>query len=364
MAVTFLQPEDLQPITGQLNALAGADAAFHDQLAALEARVAALEVVPDPDPQPDPQPTELNLQLLGGLRLNLAYGRGGIAIDHTAKKLYVVGHSQRNEVAEIDLPEAYGTGSDVNAWPILNPTRIIPGWWQGGYANSLAFIDGKLWAAPKSGYDTNPPNSTTLYAMTGETLAIPLPRQRFSGFIKSATGVEFGCGGYESGQGYAYGPTLATLDGQVLMNRDNTNSWDKRERREPNYFRSTTPGNYTWVALDPVDIDGDGDLDGCWACDRIYGGGLRFSHGVYYWPHMGCGEINYNWQTPTFGATTKTYQYRYDPASYSRIGWKEFDGGRVVGHELMPDGKVCLSIGSAWTQGTETKPAIKFYEEI
>lgn len=351
--ISFLQPDDLQPITGQLNALAGADAAFHDQLAALEARVAALEVVPPPPPPP-PTPTELNLQLLGGWRLTGEFSRGHLAIDHATMRAFVVGHAQRNEVNEYKLP-AMGVGADVNTYPKVVRTNLIPGFWQGGYGSGIVWDKTQLKVAPKKFYDTAPPTTTTIYAQDGTTQVVNVPRQRFGGFVKSATGYELGSGGYESGQGFAMGPTLASLDGTKLIDFPQNAAWAGRCPRDPNYW---PVGADDWTALKPV------DGKGVWACDRVFGGGLRFNHGIYYWCWCGIGDIDYKRQNETFAATNKTYLYRFDPVTYKLIDWKEFPIGKVCGQEISPEGKyVYLIEAQAWASGMyKEDPVLKVYE--
>src|SRR5690349_20299049 len=61
-----------------------------------------------------------NRQLLGGWRLTQEFARGGLAIDFATMRCWMVGHSQRHEVLEFNLP-AMGTGTDVNAWPAVTP---------------------------------------------------------------------------------------------------------------------------------------------------------------------------------------------------------------------------------------------------
>ena len=373
MAVTFLTPDDLQSITGRVAALEATHppvpfdpSALQSSIAALEARVAALEVVPDPDPQPDPQPTELNLQLLGGWRLTGEFSRGQLAIDHAAMRAFVVGHARRNEVYEYKLP-AMGVGSDINAYPKVVRTNLIPGWWSSDpniYANGIIYEGGQLKVAARKFYDTAPPSTTVIKAQDGTQQNINLPRQRFAGFVKSPVGYELGCGGYESGQGSAYGPTLAKLDGTILINHDLTNTWAKRCPREPNYYPSGHVDS--WVALEPRDTNGDGVKEGVWACDTVSGGGLRFPHGIYYWAWMGLGDLDYGRQNETFAAPgqNKTYLYRFDPVTYKLIGWKEFGDRKFCGQEISPDGKyVYLIEGNAWASGMHAvDPVLKVYE--
>lgn len=305
---------------------------------------------------------ESTFKLLGGWRITGEFAIGGIAIDHVNRKLYMVGHGQRNEVYEYDLPE-HGTGSDPAAWPRVNMVRKIPGWWEGGYANNLAFHEGKLWAAPRKFYDMKPPPNLVLFAMSGETKNIFLPRQEYGGFVKSPGSKfpEVGGGGYESGQGSAFGPTLAKLDGTRLIHHDMSGKWNTREKREPNYYPVGHKDG--WTALEPRTINGK--IEGRWACDRIYGGGIRLPTGIYYWPQMGIGDIDYKRQCRTFAATNVTYQYRYHPESYKLIDWKPFDGlGAIVGQDISPDGKLLyLNEEHIWKSGIyKVDPALRLYE--
>ncbi|HMO36419.1 MAG TPA: hypothetical protein PKA06_10275, partial [Gemmatales bacterium] len=294
-----------------------------------------------------PQITEF--VLLGGWRLTAEFARGGMAIDHTGKKLYLVGHAERDEVYEYELPEM-GPGQDPQQWPALKPVRVIPGWWQDGYANSLAYHEGKLWAAIRKFYDTSPPKTLTLFASDGSQKEINLPRQQFSGFVKSAGKFpELGCGGYESGQGSAFGPTLATIEGKALIYHDFNADWKSREKREPNYY--PVERKDCWTALEPREIQGK--LEGRWACDRVYGGGVRLPSGIYFWPYMGIGDIDYARQSTTFAAKDQTYLYQYDPTNYALIGWKALpELGLITGHEVSPDGKLIYLVeGNVWKSG-------------
>lgn len=304
---------------------------------------------------------ESTFKLLGGWRITGEFAIGGIAIDHANRKLYMVGHAQRHEVYEYDLPE-HGTGSDPAKWPRVNIVRTIPGWWEGGYANNLVFHDGKLWAAPRMFYDMKPPPNLILFARTKETKNVFLPRQQYGGFVKSPGQFpEVGGGGYESGQGSAFGPTLGKLDGTRLIHHDMSGKWDTREKREPNYF--TLKGKDGWTALEPRIINGK--KEGRWACDRIYGGGIRLPTGIYYWPHMGIGDINYDRQNRTFAAKNVTYQYRYHPETYQLLGWKEIpDLGGIIGQDVSPDGKLLyLNEENVWKNGIyKVDPALRVYE--
>lgn len=333
-------------------------AASKADLATLKLRVEALEKLVTPPPPPPS--SELNLTLQGGYRITGEFSRGAIAIDHANRKMWMVGHAQRNEVYEYDLP-VMGTGSNVNTWPILPIKRIIQGWWPAGegYANGLAFWNGKLWACPRVFYDMQPPPVTKMYATDGEVRTINIPRQKFAGFVKSAGGLELGGGGYESGQGSSSGPSLAKLDGTALIQygwpslpSDSPAAWNERCPREPNYWYIGHTDN--WVAWEPRP-NSSGVVEGRWASDRIYGGGIRHSTGIYFWPWMGTGELNYALQTSTFALDkdNRTYLYRYDPTTYKLSGWKLRDfTGPILGQEISPDGQTLyLTEGSQWASG-------------
>jgi len=356
--------------------------------------------VPEPVPIPDPTPTPVPLPpvstgperaLLGGYRIAAEFARGGIAIDFDRNKLWMAGHAQRWEICEYDLP-AMGTGSDVDAWPRVDPVRIMPPWWPKGYPNGLAFWRGKLWVAPRVFYDSgaDDPNTPSpeasseenliLYAADGETIELPYDRQAFSGFVKRGPGLDpyIGCGGYESGQGTSAGPTLATLDGKVLIEYGwpgepgpNLEHWNERAPRDPNYRNMVgfanlgdtaaiaVPGD-SWTGWLPRDVNGT--LEGRWASDRIFGGGLALPEGITYWAWMGIGDLDYRWQGYTFAKEQRTYRYRYDPTTFQLLGYEaqpQFDTNglnrdsvnAVCGQELGTDGKVYFAHGYQWASG-------------
>jgi hypothetical protein len=96
-------------------------------------------------------------------------------------------------------------------------------------------------------------------------------------------------------------------------------------------------------------------MQGRWASDQIFGGGLVLPEGISYWPIMGMGDLDYGRQSLCFAASDKlrTYEYRYNATTYQFIGYQgrpEFDGYQAVikGQELGPDGKVYLSHSNQW----------------
>lgn len=376
MPATVTTPEDLQPIEGSLNLLNSrvtalesapqdpAIAQLQAAVAALDVRVKALEVPAPPPPPPPPPPatTELKLELVGGWRLNGEYSAGVLAMDH-AGKAWISGHAQRAELNRYDLP-AMGTGTNPALWPLVARAELIPSFWSGGSVNGLKWDGNKLKVVVRNGYDTNPPPTLTIFSSDGTQEVINLPRQRFGGFVKGVNSLELGGGGYESGQGWARGPTLAKMDGTILIDFPQTSDPLKCCPREPNYWAADP--TQVWVAMGPI------DGKGYWSCDRIYGGGIRHSTGIYFWAWMGTGDLDYKRQTLTFAADgfDKCYRYRFDPVTHKLIGWKEETTmGRVAGHEWSPDGKFLYMVESNYwvlnPDGTKQyvkDPVLKCYE--
>jgi hypothetical protein len=313
-------------------------------------------------------------KLLGGFRVaGVNFARGTIAVDWTTRTMRLAGKDGNQELVEYQLPEQLGTGDDLAQWPVLQPTRKVPAWWMKEpnhgmalYVNGICHFRGKWWVSVKAYYDTAPPPTLRLYAEDGEVLTVRLGRQAYSGFVKRGPGQDpyLGCGGYESGQGWTTGPTLATLDGRVLIGQQWTPDWNGREKRPPNY--SCAKDQDSWVALKPRMIDGK--LEGRWACDRVYGGGLVLPEGVTYWCFLGTGVIDYNIQhtTPsdTFAITNKTYEYRYDKSNFRFLSYTETKLGKIGGQDLDPKGRIWLCESNAWRNDSPyvVDPVLRVFE--
>lgn len=316
---------------------------------------------PTEPPPTEPPPSTGSRQLLGGWNFPFDWQRGAIAIDFSSMTLYMVGHSQRQEILEFALPPM-GTG-DESTWPLVQPSRVIQRFWSTGNAYGLAIFRGTLWVAPRVFYD-QPPSSEenlTLYAQDGETISLPYKRQVFAGFVKRGPGLDpfIGGGGYDSGQGTRSGPSLATLDGQILLEYgwpghpgDNLEHWNERAPREPNYSVKTDD----WVGWQPRIINGE--LQGRWASDRIYAGGLAIGDQVLYWPWMAAqGDaypLDYAYQTYTFAADgdNRTYEYTYTAQGQFVSYQRRFELGVIAGQELGPDGLIYLhDMGQGWLSG-------------
>ena len=342
---------------------------------------------PLPVPEPPVDPPTLDRQLLGGWRLAEEYARGVIAIDFSRMKLWMVGDRRESIIAEYDLP-AMGTGTDINNWPIVEPVRrfsvfltpesgqIVGAGQEQIYCNGLAFFQGKLWATPKVYYDTASLGYLRLHAEDGEIITLDLQRQMFSGFVKRGPSLDpyLGCGGYESGQGSCSGPTVATLSGQRLLEYgwpglpgpNDANGvpvhWNERAPRDTNYFISADD----WVAWNPRVINGE--LQGRWASDRVYGGGLVLPEGIFFWPNMGTGELIYATQSATFAPyeLNRNYEYRYNASTFEFVSYTarpDLGASPIGGQELGPDGKVYLAHTDQWNNGHTytTEVALKVY---
>lgn len=283
-------------------------------------------------------------------------------------RAWITGHAGGATVVEYQLPPM-GTGVDPAGWPSV-PGVVISPWWDASlYSSGLCWWQNKLWAAPKSGYDTNPPATTLLVARDGQSITVPLPRQRFAGFVKRGPGLEpyVGGGGYESGQGSASGPCFGTVAGQSILEwgwpaLPGDAGWDARSPREPNYW----PKDHvdSWVAWEPRTVNGV--LEGRWASDRVYGGGLVLPEGITFWPWLGTGELDYAVQSETFApeAMNRTYAYRYS-GSGALLGYQlsaDFVANKVSGQELDTSGRVYLCRTNAWASGSyQVDPAIFVY---
>lgn len=356
------------------------------------------EPTPTPTPEPTPVPTPVpgaGRQLQGGWRIVGEGALGAIAIRYAAdgrpEKLWMVGNLQRSEVLEYDLP-AMGTGANVDAWPQVQPVRVIPDFWGRdlrGIGYGLAYWHGKLWIAARAAYATleSVQMPLTIVATDGETKTFPtLPAQAFAGFVKRGPGQDpyLGGGGYASGAGAMLGPSLASMDGTRLIQYmrvsdqgdsdpgANLERWNLRAPRPPDYspligYRNLAdpapgvPGD-SWMGWVPRVVNGV--LEGRWASDAVMGGGLVLPEGITYWPILGVNGIDYRFQSlcfagPWMDGNLRTYAYRYDATTFQFKGYEAqpyFDTNvkvngvnpGVVGQELGPDGTVYLAHGYQW----------------
>lgn len=361
------------------------DADLAEKVETLERRIAALEGGPTTTTSTTPVPPTTtttttkpvptgssfaNMKLIGGFRLSGEFARGEIAVDEEKKLIYQTGHAQRNEVYVYEYTSP-GVGPDINAWPILAIKETLPAWWDTneGYANGIAIDEnGELWAAPRKFYDTSPPKTLRIYGRnSGVIKTINLPRQQYAGFLTSWRGrlTHLAGGGYESGQGSAFGPTLATMEGEGKINYNFNAAWEARCPREPNYF--SLDGKDGWVCVNPRRNPETGVLEGRWACDRIYGGGIELDDGYYFFAHCAVGAVDYAVQSSTFDVdgVLSTYVFRFD-RDYKLQGWTllpEVESCPVIGQDVGDSGKVYLAQGNAWKGGLyKVDTAVRIYQ--
>ena len=299
--------------------------------------------------------------LVGGWRVRQPFCRGGLAIDFATNRAWVGGHKQQNEVGEFVLP-TMGIGIDSSQWPIIDRTKVIPQFWAGGYAGGLAYENGELVVSPRIQYDTSP-GPLVVSRMNLATGVVSHVDPSLSkpgwggGFIKGGAELMLGCGGYESGQGSKSGPTLAKMDGQVLLDKANhgTLDWNAREKRPPNYSVNSD----SWVGLQPRNGEGR------WCSDKVMGGGVWNTRGLCYWALLGTGLLDYSFQSECFASngSIETWLYTYDPTTYDQVEFSRWPGGPIHGHEVGPDGRVYLLERDAWTSAAyQVDSVIKVYE--
>lgn len=308
-------------------------------------------------------------RVIGGMKLTGEFARGEIAVDEANRMIYQTGHAQRREIYRYEMPDNFGN-EDPDSWPILPIKEIIPAWSPPteGYVNGLAMDEaGELWIAPRYFYDMAPPRETNLYARSGAVRNIPVPRQQYSGFLTSQSGkIEYlGGGGYESGQGSAFGPTVTRIaDAKPIISFGFNSNWNDRCPREPNYFAHD--GKDSWVCLMPR-YNEQGILEGRWACDRIYGGGIELADGFYFFAWCAVGAVDYAVQSETFDVDgiLSTYVYRFDKTG-KLLEWTLMPvvGSQpVVGQDVGRSGRVYLNQRNVWKSGLyKVDSGVRIYE--
>lgn len=320
------------------------------------------------------------LVLLGGYKLKEQWARGCIAGDWRTQTLKMVGNVHSNNVLTFDLKNA----PPLETFPEIYPVKVEPGWWpthKNGadhqYANGLWFDGSRYWAVCRAHYDTAPTWNMMAYADDGDIYEIPLEQQKFSGFVKPPVGDDgvswayFGCGGYESGQGTCSGPTLADCEGNIFLQYadfnlenpgPNLEYWNLRAPRLPDHFTYTD----SWLAWNPREVNGV--LEGRWASDWLYGGGVILPDGpLCYFPYQGTGELRYSWgENPDGSRIQRTITFAeqewynrscllaYDPATFECVEFGRLldSQGPVCGQELDPEGRLWLA-QSDWTPDNE-----------
>ena len=287
---------------------------------------APVEQIPQTPPVTIPTPSASSaFELLGGYRLNADYASEGLALvtDADGFTVGVIGgghaHSYSLNVYELQTP--IGAGSDAALYPILTPVRnwpvstLFPRWIQGQNLRDVTAIrtaNGyELAGIGRVYYNTAPRRTTqisvrallangTALGATRE-IAVDLPEQEFSGFIKHTTSsvdlTAIGGGAYDSGQGSVGGLSYATRDSSARWTRRLTppSFGDITSPRLPRDTLYSCPDGASWVCIPPA-----GGV-GVWSTERIGGGGVRIGNTILFIATLGYGDRRYDRQTYTFG---------------------------------------------------------------
>jgi hypothetical protein len=263
-------------------------------------------------------------ELLGGWRLRSDYASEGLGLvrdaDGFVVEAFAGAHAHDAAVHVFDLRVPFAAGADSNAYPALAPLRtwtvaqLFPNWISGQNLRDMTTVrtaNGyELAGIGRVFYNTSPrpvtqinirelTNGGTTLGLTRE-IAVNLPEQEFSGFIKHADSRSdlgaIGAGAYDSGQGSVGGLSYAVNRGgtwQRLLNPPPFGDiTSPRLPRDADY--SCTDGA-SWVCIPPA------NGMGVWSTERVAGGGVRLGRSVMFLPTLGYGDRNYARQTYTFG---------------------------------------------------------------
>jgi hypothetical protein len=308
------------------------------EYAELASRVDALEGSPPPAPTGRIKATDL--ELVGGWILMQDYARPGLAIDFENTRAFSGVHAHQTGINEYQLPEM-GSGEIAN-WPRVSKSVVHPQFWEQFHNNiqphGLSYENGVLSVSPRAWYyfsDVNPHIVAHKNLSTGEitTTSVPVSTQQYGGgFIKGhPDGLMLGCGGYLSGGSSFAGPTAAKMDGTPLLSQPHFTivDFDSREKRPPTAWPQNGVDDY--IAFNPR------DGVSAWGADMVDGGGIWTDRGVLYWPSLGTGEGWYGNSRINFSEGWKTWLYSYDPESWDKPEWSQWDYGKVVGCDVSGD---------------------------
>jgi hypothetical protein len=276
-------------------------------------------------PPPTVASVAATFELVGGYRLQSDFAGEGLALVKDADG-YVVeaiagANAQTNSVHVFDLRSPLGSGANATAYPVLVPMRtwraeqLFPRWILGQSLRDVTVIATaggyEVAGMGRVFYNTSPRpttqinvrelrNNGTVLGTTRE-IAVDLPEQEFSGFIKHAESendlTAIGAGAYDSGQGSVGGLSYATRqpNGQWTRLLTPPSFGDIAAPRLPRDNSYSCPDGASWVCIPPV-----GDR-GVWSTERIGGGGVRFGNTVMFIATLGYGERTYSRQSYTFG---------------------------------------------------------------
>ncbi|MBK8247126.1 MAG: hypothetical protein IPK85_07010 [Gemmatimonadetes bacterium] len=282
-------------------------------------------------------------ELIGGYRLGVDYASEGLAIvpdaQGFAQALVGGAHAHQRGVHLYELPGAPGPGNDVNAYPLVVPTRtwsvatLYPRWMDGQTLRDLAVVPAPggfaLAGIGRVFYNTSPRAVTQInvreiravdYALGGtREVAVPLPEQEFTGFIKHEDRTQdllaIGGGAYDSGQGSVGGLSYAVQGADGVWRRRLTppSFGDLASPRLPRDSAYSCPEGPSWVCIPPA------NGKGVWSTERIGGGGVRIGNTIVFIATLGYGPRTYARQSYTFGDPAQdravAYFFQQDPAT-------------------------------------------------
>ncbi len=331
-----------------------------------------------------------SFELLGGFRLQSDFASEGLALIRDADGFVVQAmagaNAQTSSVHVYDISTQFGPGSDVSAYPIVMPIRT----WAVGelFPHLLArqnlrdltvnttALGYDVFGIGRVYYNTSPRAFSQINVremqhggrVLGATreIAVDLPEQEFSGFIKHADSQldpkEIGAGAYDSGQGSVAGLSYATQQSDGSWQRVLTpplfgDLTSPRLPRDADYSCTDGP---SWVCLPPV------GNKGVWSTERIGGGGVKYGNNLLFIPMLGYGERNYGKQSYTFGDAAKdhavAYFFKANPVT-GKMEFQSFDrwvhanpGEPVIGVALgrirgVPDLLLFVVKSMAWKAG-------------
>ena len=361
---------------------------------------------PEPEPQPEPPPppppppptpnpskrlTVADFKLVGGIRLKEPFSGGGLAIDFERGFIYQGGHDQKDDVILYQMPDIGSgePGANHANWPIAErvgplPTRfwVEQPWGTNqnlsDHNNGLMIYGGKLWVSSRIKYDAVGTNrSMILCSSDGDRIAVPLDRAGFGGgFIKGHPEWLIGCGGYRSGSGSKAGPTVARIDGTILLDQVGFGNMDFSKRTPRPSGSWPVTGKDEWYGFIPrlngVPVSREDALNGvgigAWNSDSIFDGGVWTNRGLCFWAMLGFGELDYKFQSEQFAANgaSRPYLYTYDPETFARdsVQYEEWPWGQIHGCEIGPDGKLYLMRRNAWKGGMYTVDSAIYVFEL
>ena len=343
--------------TSEASASAGSTSAAGGSppvVAVAASAAASAPVIATPAPATNGKPTvAASFELVGGWRLQSEFASEGLALVTDADGFVVEAiagaNSHDGKVNVYDVSGAIGPGSggaDTSGYPVLKAKRqwniadLFPNLLARQNLRDLAVTRTaagyELAGIGRVYYNTAPRDFTRIElreltnggATLGATqqIAVDLPEQEFSGFIKHADSridtSEIGAGAYDSGQGSVGGLSYARRqpDGTWKRLLAPPGFGDTASPRLPRDAEYSCPGGTSWVCIEPK------DGQGVWSTERIGGGGVKYGDTLLFIPMLGHGERTYARQSYTFGDAGLDTAVAYFFKENAATGAIEFQG--------------------------------------